>query len=129
MQGAFFLAYSKRSRTRDAPTPTNISINSAADIEKKGTPASPATAFANKVLPVPGGPIRRAPLGILAPSFVYCSGCFKKSTTSASSYLASLTPATSPKVTPVFGSIYKRAFDFPTFIGFIPPPKPTEEFL
>ena len=104
-------------------------MNSAAEIEKNGTPASPATAFANKVLPVPGGPIRRAPLGILAPSFVYCSGCFKKSTTSASSYLASLTPATSPKVTPVFGSIYKRAFDFPTFIGFIPPPKPTEEFL
>ena len=101
MQGAFFLAYSKRSRTRDAPTPTNISINSAADIEKKGTPASPATAFANKVLPVPGGPIRRAPLGILAPSFVYYSGCFKKSTTSASSYFASLTPATSAKVTPV----------------------------
>ncbi len=28
----------------------------ATDIEKKETPASPATAFASKVLPVPGGP-------------------------------------------------------------------------
>lgn len=46
-------------------------MNSAAEIEKKGTPASPATALANKVLPVPGGPIRRAPLGIFAPSLVY----------------------------------------------------------
>jgi hypothetical protein len=43
---------------------------------------------------------------------------------SESSYLASLTPATSAKVIPVLGSIYKRAFDFPIFIGFIPPPKP-----
>ena len=100
-------------------------MNSAAEIEKKGTPASPATALANKVLPVPGGPIRRAPLGIFAPSLVYWSGYFKKSTISVSSYLASLTPATSLKVTPVFGVICKRAFDFPIFIGFMPPPKPT----
>ena len=39
--------------------------------EKKGTPASPATAFARRVLPVPGGPTRRIPLGILAPSLTY----------------------------------------------------------
>ena len=36
--------------------------------EKKGTDASPATALASKVLPVPGGPTRSKPLGILAPS-------------------------------------------------------------
>jgi hypothetical protein len=36
---------------------------------KNGTLDSPATAFANKVLPVPGGPTRRAPLGTLAPNF------------------------------------------------------------
>ena len=36
-------------------------------MEKKGTPASPATAFASSVLPVPGEPTRRAPLGSLAP--------------------------------------------------------------
>jgi len=37
-------------------------------IEKNDTPASPATARPNKVLPVPGGPISSTPLGILAPS-------------------------------------------------------------
>ena len=35
---------------------TNISTNSEAAMEKKGTPASPATALARRVLPVPGGP-------------------------------------------------------------------------
>ena len=43
---------------------------------------SPATALASRVLPVPGGPTSRAPLGILAPSLVYLSGFFRKSTTS-----------------------------------------------
>src|SRR5947209_16700226 len=44
MQGAALRACSNRSRTRAAPTPTNISTNSAPEIEKYGTPASPATA-------------------------------------------------------------------------------------
>eukprot|EP00952_Eustigmatos_sp_NYUAD-ZCMA_P008268 34521-Eustigmatos_ZCMA.PRE.1 len=56
MHGAFFLACSNRSRTRDAPTPTNISTNSEPADDTKGTPASPATARASRVLPVPGGP-------------------------------------------------------------------------
>ena len=46
----------KRSRTREAPTPTIASTNSEADIEKNGAPASPATARARSVLPVPGEP-------------------------------------------------------------------------
>ena len=50
------MACSNRSRTRDAPTPTNISTKSEPEIEKNGTPASPATARASSVLPVPGGP-------------------------------------------------------------------------
>jgi hypothetical protein len=79
-------------------------MNSAAEIETNGTPASPATAFASKVLPVPGGPIRRAPLGIFAPRSVYLSGLFKKSTISVSSSFASSTPATESNVTPVSGS-------------------------
>ena len=54
MQGALVLACSKRSRTRAAPTPTNISTNSDPEIEKNGTPASPATARASRVFPVPG---------------------------------------------------------------------------
>ena len=37
---------------------------------KNGTSASPATALARSVLPVPGGPTRSAPLGILPPSSV-----------------------------------------------------------
>lgn len=68
MQGEFSFAYLNKSLTLEAPTPTNISINSAADIEINGTPASPATAFASIVFPVPGGPIKSAPLGILAPN-------------------------------------------------------------
>ena len=43
--GACSRACLKRSRTRAAPTPTIISTNSAALIEKNGTPASPATAL------------------------------------------------------------------------------------
>ena len=68
MQGEFCLACSKRSRTREAPTPTNISTKSEPEIEKKGTPASPATARASSVLPVPGGPYSSTPVGIRAPS-------------------------------------------------------------
>ena len=39
------------------------STNSAPATEKKGTPASPATAFARSVLPQPGGPNSRTPFG------------------------------------------------------------------
>ena len=98
IQGALFFAWSNRSRTREAPTPTNISTKSEPEILKKGTPASPATAFASRVLPVPGGPYNSTPLGILAPSSLYFCGLFKNSTTSSSSCLASSAPATSLKV-------------------------------
>ena len=75
--GASFLAFSKRSLTLLAPTPTNISIKLDADIEKNGTLASPATALARSVLPVPGGPTSKIPFGILAPSLSYLSGLFR----------------------------------------------------
>ena len=101
MQGALRLAWSNRSRTRLAPTPTNISTNSEPEIEKNGTPASPATARASMVLPVPGGPTRSTPRGIRAPSELNFSGYLRNSTTSWSSVLASSTPATSAKVTTV----------------------------
>jgi hypothetical protein len=52
--GATSFAWVNRSRTRLAPTPTTISMNSDALIEKNGTLASPATARASSVLPVPG---------------------------------------------------------------------------
>lgn len=62
IQGACLVASLKRSLTREAPTPTNISTKSEPASEKNGTLASPATAFARSVLPVPGGPTKRAPL-------------------------------------------------------------------
>ena len=70
MQGEFFFAWKYSSRTRDAPTPTYSSTNSDPDIDTNGTPASPATAFASKVLPVPGGPCRSTPRGMTQPLFV-----------------------------------------------------------
>ena len=85
--GAASSACSNRSRTREAPTPTIASMNSEADAEKNGTPASPATARASSVLPVPGGPASSTPRGMRAPSRGYLSGLRRKSTTSTSSLL------------------------------------------
>ena len=62
------LACLKRSRTRLAPMPTIASTNSDAETEKNGTPASPATARASSVLPVPGRPASSTPRGIRPPS-------------------------------------------------------------
>ena len=45
-------------------------VTVAGEMEKNGTFASPATAFASRVLPVPGGPTSSTPLGIRAPSSV-----------------------------------------------------------
>ena len=99
MQGAFFLPCSNRSRTREAPTPTNISTKSEPLIEKNGTFASPATARASSVLPVPGGPISSTPFGMRPPSFWNFCGSLRNSMISWSSSLASSTPATSLNVT------------------------------
>ena len=70
-------------------------------LDKNGTFASPAHALASKVLPVPGGPTKRTPFGSLAPILTYLSGLCKKSTTSLMDSMASSTPCTSWKVTPV----------------------------
>ena len=80
--GDLSLACLNKSLTLDAPTPTNISTKSDPDKEKNGTFASPATALANNVFPVPGEPTNSAPFGILPPSAVYLDGFFKKSTIS-----------------------------------------------
>jgi hypothetical protein len=63
----FVNEHDAKSRTRAAPTPTNISTKSLPLNEKNGTRASPATALPSKVLPVPGGPMSSTPLGMLAP--------------------------------------------------------------
>ena len=123
IQGAFSRACLNRSRTRLAPTPTNISTKSLPLKLKKGTCASPAMALANKVLPVPGGPTNNAPLGIFPPRAVYFLGFFKKSTISITSTLASSNPATSAKVIFTFAPLSNRvAFDFPMLK--IPPGPP-----
>ena len=82
IQGDFSLALANRSRTRLAPTPTKSSTNSDAAIDRKGTPDSPAIALANNVLPVPGGPINRTPLGTFAPRFVNFFGSLRNLITS-----------------------------------------------
>ncbi len=131
MQGAFSFAWRNRSLTRDAPTPTNISTKSEPEMEKKGTLASPATAFARRVLPVPGGPTSRAPLGILPPREVYLSGFLRKSTISITSSFAPYRPATSLKVTFTSPFSVSRAVDFPVLKGFMPPAPgpPTPRFI
>ena len=126
IHGAFFFASSKRSLTLDAPTPTNISTKSEPEMLKKGTPASPATAFAISVLPVPGGPTSITPLGILAPSSTYLPGFLRKSTISSNSSFSSESPATLSKVTlAALGSI-SLALLLPKFIIFALAPPPPE---
>ena len=121
IHGAFSLACLKRSLTLAAPTPTNISTKSEPEREKKGTAASPATAFANKVLPVPGGPTSRAPLGIFPPSFVNFEGLRRNSTISCTSSFASSSPATLSKVIlTLFSASNKAALDLP-ILNICPP--------
>ncbi len=121
MAGAAALACWKRSRTREAPTPTIISTNSEADIWKNGTPASPATARASSVLPVPGCPLSSTPRGMRPPRRTYLSGFLRKSTISVSSALASSMPATSLNVTCCSAPSTRRARERPNDIS---PPAP-----
>ena len=76
--------------------------------------ASPATALARRVFPVPGGPTKRAPLGSFAPIEVYFVGLCRKSTISTRLSFASSSPATSLKLMPVSFCIYIFALDLPT---------------
>ena len=68
-------------------------------MERNFTPASPATALASRVLPVPGGPTSSTPLGMRAPRAKYLSGWRRNSTISRSSSFSSSAPATSRKET------------------------------
>ena len=122
MHGAFCLACSKRSRTREAPTPTNISTKSEPEIEKNGTPASPATARASSVLPVPGGPYSSTPFGMRAPSAWNFLGFSRNSLISCSSSTASSAPATSLNVILGESTAMRLARLLPKLITFEPPP-------
>ena len=118
------MACSNISRTREAPTPTNISTKSEPEILKNGTCASPAIARASSVLPVPGLPTINTPLGIRPPSFWNLEGSRKNSTSSATSSLASSHPATSLKVTGFcdLSSILALLFPNENAPPFRPPP-------
>ena len=123
MQGAFFLACSNISRTRLAPTPTNISTKSEPEMVKNGTLASPATERASSVLPVPGGPTSSTPRGIRPPRRWNLPGSRRNSTISSRSCLASSTPATSSNVTLPVDSVSSLARDLPKPIAPpLPPP-------
>jgi hypothetical protein len=77
--------------------PTIISTNSDPLIETNRTSASPATARASNVLPVPAALTRSTPFGAVPPRRVYFSGFLRKSTISTISFSASSIPATSSK--------------------------------
>ena len=100
MHGAFFLASANRSLTLEAPTPTNISMNSVPAHEKNGTPASPATHRASNVFPVPGGPHSSTPAGIRAPIELYFSKSFKYEMSSSISSLTVSMPLMSARLMP-----------------------------
>ena len=114
--GACLRAVWNRSRTRAAPTPTNISMKSLPVTETNGTPASPATARAMRVLPVPGGPTSSTPLGMRAPICLNFWGFLRKSTTSEISALTAPYPATSSNVVLGFSVLYTFARLRPMFM-------------
>ncbi len=78
MHGACFLACSNMSRTRQAPTPTNISTKSEPEMVKNGTLASPAIARASSVLPVPGRADHQHALGNLAAELLELAGILEE---------------------------------------------------
>ena len=129
MHGECFLACSNISRTLDAPTPTNISTKSEPEMVKNGTLASPATALARRVLPVPGGPTINIPRGIFPPTLINLAGSLRKSTSSLTSSFASSHPATSLKFVFTWPPSNSFALLLPNVIGPPLPPTPPCMFL
>ena len=86
--------------------------------------ASPATALASNVLPVPGGPTSNTPLGILAPMLANFFGFFKKSTNSFNSSFSSSAPATSVNLVLLSFSNFAREFPKSKALALAPPPPP-----
>ena len=98
--GAVCLAFLKTSLTPFSDSPTHLDKSSGPLIAMKLASLSFATAFASMVLPVPGIPYNKVPLGGLTPNSLNLSGYFKgHSTASFNSCLASSNPPTSSHVT------------------------------
>mmetsp|Transcript_3371 Transcript_3371/g.11691 ORF Transcript_3371/g.11691 Transcript_3371/m.11691 type:complete len:209 (-) Transcript_3371:1144-1770(-) len=116
MAGSTLRARLKRSFMRVAAMPSNISTNSEPLVLKKGSPHSVATALASSVLPTPGGPSSRKPLGYLAPYLANSSALSSIWTASWISSRAKSMPATSLYRTPVVLRLpgpNTRALDWP----------------
>ncbi len=122
MQGEFCFACSKRSRTRLAPTPTNISTKSEPEIEKNGHARLAGDGAGEQRLAGPGRAVEKDALGNPGPEAWNFFGFSRNSLISSSSCTASSTPATSRKV--IFGAStdIRLAFDLPKFITRLPPP-------
>mmetsp|Transcript_27818 Transcript_27818/g.86203 ORF Transcript_27818/g.86203 Transcript_27818/m.86203 type:complete len:237 (-) Transcript_27818:470-1180(-) len=114
MHGDAARASSKSSRTRFGPEPPKISMKSAPLHVRNGRFASPATALAMSVLPVPGWPVSRQPFGRRPPRRVNFFGSARKSTYCLRSSLASGTPMTSSNLVPLASTRY--CFGFRGFI-------------
>ena len=99
IQGDAALAFLKVSLTAFSLSPTHLERNSGPFTEIKLTSLSWASALANNVLPVPGGPYSKIPLGGFEFKCVYSSGYFKgHSIISLNCNLASSKPPTSSHV-------------------------------
>ncbi|EEQ39250.1 hypothetical protein CLUG_03378 [Clavispora lusitaniae ATCC 42720] len=98
MMHAFFVrAISNNSRTIRAPSPTYFWTSSEPMTRINVASVSLATARAQSVLPVPGGPYKRMPLGGSIPNLTNRSGARSgSSTTSRNFSICSLQPPMSP---------------------------------
>ena len=105
MHAFFVRAISKSSRTILAPSPTYFWTSSDPMTRMKHASVLFATALAQRVFPVPGGPYISTPFGGSIPKLTNFSG-FKSgiSTTSRIFSIASLHPPTSEYVTSGFSS-------------------------
>ena len=123
MHGAFFLACSNMSRTRLAPTPTNISTKSEPEMVKNGTSRLAGDGAGEQRLAGAGRADQQRALGDLAAELGEALvGSFRNSTISSSSSRASSMPATSSKVTRPCFSVSSLALDLPKPIAPEPPP-------
>ena len=113
MHGDFSRACLNRSRTRAAPTPTNISTKSAPFRRKKVTLRLAGHRSREQRLAGAGRADQQHPLGDFAADLhVPLRVLRRKSTTSSNSAFASSAPATSAKRTPVSPSATTWARDF-----------------
>mmetsp|Transcript_13329 Transcript_13329/g.32439 ORF Transcript_13329/g.32439 Transcript_13329/m.32439 type:complete len:235 (+) Transcript_13329:1486-2190(+) len=83
MAGAFFSASSNALRRLDSDSPASLDMISGPLMRKKNAPVSLATARAMSVLPEPGGPYRRMPLGGFTPIVLKSMGWRRGSSTSS----------------------------------------------